>query len=106
MDNVSPREAWRRELFAVAESLRRTGRQRRLRDVTIVLPLDHAAVNAIELACLVLAQGELSASASELDRFFQDLEGDAYAAQRFLDSVRSVARRAGSDSPGPGVARV
>src|SRR5215218_1780327 len=55
-----------REVFAVAEVLRRTGRQRRLRDVTIVLPIDFTAVEAVELACLALAEGELSESAAAL----------------------------------------
>lgn len=56
------REQWSREVFAVAEALRRNGGQRYLRDVTIVLPIDYTAVEAIELACLALAEGELSPS--------------------------------------------
>jgi len=87
-----------REVFAVADALRRTGRQRRLRDVTIVLPIDHASVEAVELACLALAEGELSEAAADLDRFLDRVTADAAAAERFLQSVRSVVRRVGPTS--------
>ena len=89
------RDDWVREVFAVAEALRRRGRHRRLRDVTIVLPLDYMAVEGIELACRVLIEGELSPASRELDEFFDRLIEDPIAADRFLDSVRSVARRVG-----------
>jgi len=82
-------------VFAVAEALRRTNRQRRLRDVTIVLPIDHEAVEAIELACVTLAEGELSSASAELDRFLDRLAADAAAAGRFVQSVRAVVRRVG-----------
>jgi hypothetical protein len=88
-----------REVFAVAEVLRRTGRQRRLRDVTIVLPIDFTAVEAVELACLALAEGELSESAAALDRFLDGATANRAAAERFLQSVRSVVRRVGSSGP-------
>ena len=84
-----------REVFAVAEALWRTGRQRRLRDVTIVLPIDHSAVEAIELACIVLSEGELSEAAGDLDRYLDRAAADRAAAERFLQSVRSVVRRVG-----------
>jgi hypothetical protein len=93
------REDCVREVFAVAEALRRTGRHRRLRDVTIVLPIDHSAVEAIELACLTLIEGELSAAAADLDRFLDRLIGDPPAAQRLLQSVRNVVRRVGPAGP-------
>lgn len=88
-----------REVFAVAEALRRTGRHRRLRDVTIVLPIDHSAVEAIELACLTLTEGELSSAAGDLDRFLDRLMADPPAAERFLHAVRSVVRRVGPTGP-------
>jgi hypothetical protein len=91
----SSRADWSREVFAVAEALRRNGRHRRLRDVTIVLPIDHTAVEAIELACLALSEGELSEAANDLERFFDRLEQDSFEADRFLASVRGVARRVG-----------
>jgi hypothetical protein len=97
----SLRDAWCREVYGVAEALRRSGGQRRLRDVTIVLPIDHTAVEAIELACLALSEGELSSSAKELDRFLDRLSNDADEAERFLGSVRSVARRVGSGQSRP-----
>ena len=84
-----------REVFTVAEALWRTGRHRRLRDVTIVLPIDHAAVEAIELACLALAGGELSEAAADLDRHLDRLTADPVGAERFLQSVRNVVRRVG-----------
>ena len=84
-----------REVFAVADALRRTGRHRRLRDVTIVLPIDHAAVEAVELACLALADGELSEAAADLDRFLDRVTADPAAAEQFLQAVRSVVRRVG-----------
>ena len=84
-----------REVFAVAEALRRSGRQRRLRDVTIVLPIDHVAVEAIELACIALSEGELSESAADLDRYLDRVAGDPASAERFLQSVRAVVRRVG-----------
>lgn len=89
------RAEWSREVFAVAEALRRSNRHRRLRDVTISLPIDHSAVEAIELACLVLTQGELSEPAADLDRFLDRVAEDPTAAERFLISVRGVARRVG-----------
>jgi hypothetical protein len=93
------REDCVREVFAVAEALRRTGRHRRLRDVTIVLPIDHSAVEAIELACLTLTEGELSEPAADLDRFLDRLIADPPAAQRFLQSVRNVVHRVGPTGP-------
>jgi hypothetical protein len=94
---ISPalRAEWTQEVFSVAEALRRTGRHRRLRDVTIVLPIDHSAVEAIELACLALSEGELSPASNELERFFDRLGEDRAASDRFLISLRSVARRVG-----------
>jgi hypothetical protein len=88
-----------REVFSVAESLRRTGRHRRLRDVTIVLPIDHAAVEAIELACIALAEGELSEAAADVDRCLDQVTADPTAADRFLASVRNVVRRVGPTGP-------
>jgi hypothetical protein len=85
-----------RELFAVAEALRRTGRHRRLRDITIVRPADFAAVAAVELACRVLSEGELSEAAADLDQVLDQLTGDPAIAERFLESVRGVIRRVGS----------
>jgi hypothetical protein len=93
------REDCSREVFAVAEALRRTNRQRRLRDVTIVLPIDHEAVEAIELACIAQSEGELSTAAGELERFLDRLTADPAAAERFVHSVRAVVRRVGP--PGP-----
>jgi len=87
-----------RELFTVAESLRRTGRQRRLRDVTIVLPTDHTAVEAVELACLALAEGELSEAAADLDRFLHQLIGTRRWPSDSSSRSGGVVRRAG---PGP-----
>ena len=84
-----------REVFAVAQALWRSGRQRRLRDVTIVLPADHAAVEAIELACLALSEGELSEAAADLDRYLDRVAADRASAERFVQSVRSVVRRVG-----------
>lgn len=94
---ISPtlRTEWSREVFAVADVLRRGNRHRRLRDVTITLPVDHAAVEAIELACHVLSQGDLSEAAGELDRCFDRIAEDGWAAEQFLVSVRGVARRVG-----------
>ncbi len=91
-------EDWFSEVYAVAEALRRNGRHRRLRDVTIVLPIDHTAVEAIELACLALSEGELSEAAGDLDRFFDRIAQDSFEADRFLVSVRNVARRVGTIS--------
>lgn len=88
-----------REVFAVAEALWRSGRQRRLRDLTIVLPIDHAAVEAIELACIALTEGELSEAAGDLDRYLNGVAADRAAAERFLQSVRSVVRRVGPTGP-------
>ena len=93
------REACAREVFAVAEALRRNNRQRRLRDVTIVLPIDHAAVEAIELACLALAEGELSEAAGDLDRHLDRVACDPADAGRFVQSVRGVVRRVGPTGP-------
>src|SRR5687768_6208098 len=89
-----------REVFAVAEALWRSGRQRRLRDVTIVLPIDHAAVEAIELACIALSEGELCEAATDLDRYLDRVAADRAAAERFLQSVRGVVRRVGPTGPG------
>jgi hypothetical protein len=84
-----------REVFAVAEALWRSGRQRRLRDVTIVLPIDHAAVEAIELACLVLTEGDLSPAAGDFEQYIDRVAADPAAAERLLQSVRAVVRRVG-----------
>jgi hypothetical protein len=94
-DPTPPREEWAREVFAVADTLRRTGRQRLVREVTIVLPIDYKAVEAIELACHALAAGDLSDAARDLDRFFDRLEREPGLAEQFLPSLRSVVRRIG-----------
>lgn len=100
VSNVVPaertlRDDCAREIFAVAQSLRRTGRHRRLRDVTIVVPADHAAVEAIELACEALAGGALSEAATEFERFLDGRTAEPGTAERFLRSVRGVVRRVG-----------
>src|SRR4051812_21828397 len=64
-DPLQLADQWAREVLAAAEALRQSGHHKRLRDVTIVLPIDLAAVEAVELACLALAQGELSDAAEE-----------------------------------------
>jgi hypothetical protein len=84
-----------REVLAVAEVLWRSGRQRRLRDVTIVMPIDHTAVEAIELACIALSEGELSEASNDLDRYLDRVAADWAGAERFLQSVRNVVRRVG-----------
>lgn len=89
-----------REVYSVAEALRRSGRIRYLRDVTIVLPIDYAAVEAIELACLALAAGELSEASSDLERHLDGLAGDPAAVGRLLQAVRNVVRRLGPSGPG------
>lgn len=90
------RTIWIREVYAVATALRRNGRHRRLRDVTIVLPIDHVAIEAIELACVALSEGALFDSSGEMERFFDQVVTDPFAADRFLGSVRGVARRVGT----------
>jgi hypothetical protein len=95
-DPSALRAGWTKELYVVAEAIRLSGRQSGLRDVTIVHPIDHTALAAIDLACRAVAGGELSAAARELDRFLDDLAADPTAAVPFLPAVRSVARRAAS----------
>lgn len=95
----SPRADWAREVFSVADALRRSNRHRRLRDITIVLPIDHAAVEAIELACLALSAGEFSDAAGDVDRYLEAVATDPAAVGRFLQSVRSVVRRVGPTGP-------
>jgi hypothetical protein len=87
------RDHWMREVLAAADTLRHTGHHKRLRDVTIVLPIDLLAVEAIELACMALAEGELSDVAGELRRFLDRLSADPAAAERFLASVHNVVAR-------------
>jgi hypothetical protein len=90
------REAWARELYSLAEILRRTGSYKRLRDVTITHPIDCTAVAAIYLVCQALAGGEFSAATNEFDEMLDRVAADADAADRFLPAVRSIARRAAS----------
>ena len=94
-----PRDEWAREVLAAAEALRRDGRHRLLREVTIVLPLDRRAVEAIELACQALAQGELSPAARDLDMFFDRLAREPGVSEAFLYSVRSVVSRITPQTP-------
>jgi|SRR5690242_13263946 hypothetical protein len=86
-------EQWAREVLAAADALRQTGHHKRLRDVTIVLPIDLAAVEAIELACLALAQGELSDAADEFDQYLRQLAVDPAVIDRFLPALRNVIAR-------------
>jgi len=92
---IPPREEWAREVFAIAEKLHRAGRQHLIREVTIVLPVDYKAVEAIELACRALAGGDLSDASRDLDRFFDRLEREPGMADQFLPSLQSVVRRLG-----------
>lgn len=89
-------QVWARELYSLAEILRRTGAQKRLRDVTITHPIDCTAVAAIYLACQALAGGEFSAATSEFEELLDRVAADAAATDRFLPAVRSIARRAAS----------
>jgi hypothetical protein len=89
------RKDWTHEVFAAAEAIRRSGRHRVLREVTIVLPIDYDAVAAMELACQVLAEGELSPAVHDLERLFDRVEKSPGLASQFLSSVRSVIRRLG-----------
>ena len=91
----STRLTWLREVYAIADALRRTGRQRKLRDVTIALPLDQLAVEVIDLACLAISEGEFSESANDLEHFLEEIASDSFSKERFLSSLRGVARRAG-----------
>jgi hypothetical protein len=86
-------EQWAREVLAAAETLRQAGQQKRLREVTIVLPIDLAAVEAVELACLALAQGELSDAAHDFDSYIRQVAADPAAAGRFLAAIRNVVAR-------------
>ncbi|MBO0699824.1 MAG: hypothetical protein J2P46_15610 [Zavarzinella sp.] len=86
-------ERWAREVLAAADALRQTGHHKRLREVTIVLPIDLAAVEAIELACLALAQGELSPAAEEFEQYLVRLAADPSVAARFMSAVRNVIAR-------------
>ena len=94
-DPAFQRLEWSREVYAVADRLRQTGRQRQLRDITIVLPVDHHAIEAIELACQALMEGELSTASCDLDSLFDHLASDEAEAALFLNSVRNVVRRIG-----------
>jgi hypothetical protein len=102
-DPPSLREQWAREVLAAAETLRQTGHHKRLREVTIVLPIDLAAVEALELACLALAQGELSDAAHDFDGYIGQVAADPAAAVRFLTAVRNVVTRLlpSPDAPTP-----
>jgi hypothetical protein len=86
-------DQWAREVLAAAAALRQTGHHKRLRDITIVLPIDLAALEAIELACLALAQGELSDAADEFDRCLRRLAADPGVRDRFPAAVRNVVAR-------------
>ncbi|HKA07155.1 MAG TPA: hypothetical protein VKD71_07845 [Gemmataceae bacterium] len=97
---IPPREVWSREVFAIAETLHRTGRQNLVREITIVLPVDYKAVEAIELACRALAGGDFSDGARDLDRFFDKLEREPGMADQFLPSLQSVVRRLGFSENG------
>src|SRR5262245_52078922 len=97
---IPPREEWSREVFAIAETLHRTGRQNLVRELTIVLPVDYKAVEAIELACRALAGGDLSDPARDLDRFFDKLEREPGMADQFLPSLQNVVRRLGFSEGG------
>jgi hypothetical protein len=94
-DPIPPRDEWAREVFAIAGTLHRTGRQDLVREVTIVLPVDYKAVEAIELACRALAGGGFSDAARDLENFFDRLEREPGMADQFLPSLRSVIRRLG-----------
>src|SRR5262245_26354266 len=94
-DRISPRDEWAREVFAIAGTLHRTGRQGLVREITIVLPVDYKAVEAIELACRALAAGDFSDASRDLDRFFDRLEREPGMTDQFLPSLRSVVRRLG-----------
>lgn len=86
-------EQWAREVLAAADALRQSGHHKRLRDVTIVLPIDLAAVEAVELACLALAQGELSDAADEFAAYLRRLAADPAVRDRFPKAVRTVIAR-------------
>jgi hypothetical protein len=96
--NPAPRrEECVREVLLAAEGLRQTGQTRRLRELTIVLPTDYRAVEALELACQVLAEGDFSQAARDLDGLIDRLGTEPAQIERFLQSLRGVIRRLNPD---------
>lgn len=79
--------------YRIAEKIRATGGQRKLRDMTINLPVDHEAISVIELACQALSQGEFSEEAAELDMVLERMAADATMGLRLGPAMRNMAER-------------
>lgn len=79
--------------YRIADQLRATGGQRKLRDMTINLPVDHAAISVIDLACQALSQGDFSPEANDLETALYRIMSDAAMALRLGQSMRNMAER-------------
>lgn len=93
---VDPSELRQRlgeQAFLLAEQIRRTGRQRQLRDVTLVWPIDQQAVSVIDLACESLSQGEISPATMELNELLDQIAMDFNTAYRLGPALRQLAYR-------------
>ena len=97
---VVRRDEFAAEVYAAAGRLRAAGLDDRVREVTIVRPIEHWAVAAIELACQALTDGKSSPAAAELDGLLARLAAGADGADGFPAAVRNVAGRVGPLPPG------
>lgn len=86
-------ESWSPEVYAVAEALRRGGRHMRLRELTIILPIDHIAIAAIDLACKAISEGGMGPSTADLERLLGRIAANPDERDRFLPALRSTVRR-------------
>ena len=67
-DPVELKNGWLTLAYRIAEQIQATGGQRKLRDMTINKPVDHAAIAVIDMACQALIKGDFSRESADLDR--------------------------------------
>mgnify|MGYP001012202606 CR=1 FL=1 len=84
---------WQTEVYLLANRVRLSGWQRRLSDLTTILPIDRAAIAALVLACEAESEGGLGSYAHELHNLLLTLANDPASRTRFLPALRKLFQR-------------
>ncbi len=79
--------------YRIAARIRASGRQRKLKDMTINLPIDCVAISVIDLACQAISQGEFSTEMSEFDGLLDQVAADPAMAPRMGPAMKKLAER-------------
>jgi hypothetical protein len=92
IDLANLRQGWLELIWRIAQGVNNSGRQRRLVDMTITLPADYAAVNAVLVACRLL-KNDSQLQTQDLDQLLQSIESDQSMCARFTVALQNLEKR-------------